>query len=267
MKLYIKRADTTIHFDPDHKGPISLMIGDTPIKGEYKVESSLSPALLSLFLEGLKPEYKKWDEENIDFSYIKNKIIPLYAAFDKAHDIDHVMAVVRDSIEEAKDLGASITLSMVAAAYHDIGLVKDRKTHHLVSGEMMEKDPFLSSTFPPEIIKLLKEAAEDHRASSSNIPRSLFGAIVADSDRQLETETVIMRTIQYSMSHGAENLDQVKAHVFSHMAEKYSKNGYLSTFFPSEKDKCNILQLHSLSENEKLLSEIVEKLWSKVENF
>ena len=55
MKLYIKRADTTIHFDPDHKGPISLMVGDTPIKGEYKVESSLSPALLSLFLEGLKP--------------------------------------------------------------------------------------------------------------------------------------------------------------------------------------------------------------------
>ena len=73
MKLYIKRADTTIHFDPGHKGPISLMVGDTPIKGEYKVESSLSPALLSLFLEGLKPEYKKWDEENIDFSYIKNR--------------------------------------------------------------------------------------------------------------------------------------------------------------------------------------------------
>ena len=116
MKLYIKRADTTIHFDPDNKGPISLMIGDTPIKGEYKVESSLSPALLSLFLEGLKPEYKKWDEENIDFSYIKNRIIPLYAAFDKAHDIDHVMAVVRDSIEEAKGLGAAITLSVVAAA-------------------------------------------------------------------------------------------------------------------------------------------------------
>ena len=58
MKLYIKRADTTIHFDPDNKGPISLMVGDTPIKGEYKLESSLSPALLSLFLEGLKPEYK-----------------------------------------------------------------------------------------------------------------------------------------------------------------------------------------------------------------
>ena len=267
MKLYIKRADTTIHFDSDHKGPISLMIGDTPIKGEYKVESSLSPALLSLFLEGLKPEYKKWDEENIDFSYIKNRIIPLYATFDKAHDIDHVMAVVRDSIEEAKDLGASITLSMVAAAYHDIGLVKDRKTHHLVSGEMMEKDPFLSSTFPPEIIKLLKEAAEDHRASSSNIPRSLFGAIVADSDRQLDTTTVVRRMMEYAYDHGAKTLDQTMEHVFSHMAEKYSKNGYLTMFFPSEKAKCNILQLYSLAENEKLLYEIVENLWPKVANF
>ena len=251
MKLYIKRADTTIHFDPDHKGPISIVVGDTPIKGEYKVESSLSPALLSLFLEGLKPEYKKWDEENIDFSYIKNRIIPLYADFDKAHDIDHVMAVVRDSIEEAKDLGASITLSMVAAAYHDKGLVKYRKTHHLVSGEMMDKGPFLSAAFPPEIIKLLKEAAEDHRASSSNIPRSLFGAIVADSDRQLDTTTVVRRMMEYAYDHGAKTLDQVMEHVSSHMAEKYPKNGYLTMFFPSEKEKCNILQLYSLAENEK----------------
>ena len=265
--LYIKRADTTIIYDPDAKGPVSLMVGDIRVRGEYKTKSSLSPELLSLLLSGLKPEYKKWDYENINFSYIKDKIIPLYSSFDSAHQIDHVKAVMHDSIEEAKDLGVSETLSLVAAAYHDIGLVKDRKTHHLVSGEMMRKDEFLNSTFPPDIVSLIAEAAEDHRASSSSVPRSIFGAIVADSDRQLETETVIMRTIQYSMSHGAENLDQVKAHVFSHMAEKYSKNGYLSTFFPSEKDKCNILQLHSLSENEKLLSEIVEKLWSKVENF
>ena len=160
-----------------------------------------------------------------------------------------------------------MTLSLIAAAYHDIGLTVDRKTHHIVSGEMMRKDEFLTSTFPPDIVSLLAKAAEDHRASSSSVPRSIFGAIVADSDRQLETETVIMRTIQYSMSHGAENLDQVKAHVFSHMAEKYSKNGYLSLFFPSEKAKCNILQLYSLAENEKLLYEIVENLWPKVANF
>ena len=267
MRLYLKRADTSIFFDPDASGPVSLMVGDTIIRGEYKTESSLSPSLLSLLLSGLKPEYKKWDDEKIDFSYIKNKIIPLYATFDSAHRIDHVKAVIHDSIEEAKELGASVTLSLIAGAYHDIGLTIDRKTHHLVSGEMMRKDEFLISTFPPDIVTLLSEAAEDHRASSSTLPRSLFGAIVSDSDRQLDIETVLSRTIKYSRSHGAENIDQIKAHVFSHMAEKYSKNGYLSMFFPSEKDKCNILQLHSLSENEKLLSEIVEKLWSKVENF
>ena len=267
MTLYIERADTSIIYDPDAKGPVSLMVGDISVRGEYKIESSLSPELLSLLLSGLKPEYKKWDYENIDFSYIKEKIIPLYSSFDSAHQIDHVKAVMNDSIEEAKELGASVTLSFIAAAYHDIGLTVDRKTHHLVSGEMMRKDEFLTSTFPPDIVSLLAKAAEDHRASSSSVPRSIFGAIVADSDRQLETETVVMRTIQYSMSHGAENLAQIKVHVFSQMAEKYSKNGYLSLFFPSEKDKCNILQLHSLSENEKMLSEIVEKLWSKVENF
>ena len=45
------------------------------------------------------------------------------------------------------------------------------------------------------------------------------------------------------------------------------KNGYLTMFFPSEKAKCNILQLYSLAENEKLLYEIVENLWPKVANF
>lgn len=232
MTLYIERADTSIIYDPDAKGPVSLMVGDIRVRGEYKIESSLSPELLSLLLSGLKPEYKKWDYENIDFSYVKEKIIPLYSSFDSAHQIDHVKAVMHDSIEEAKELGASMTLSFIAAAYHDIGLTVDRKTHHLVSGEMMRKDEFLTSTFPPDIVSLLAEAAEDHRASSSSVPRSIFGAIVADSDRQLETETVVMRTIQYSMSHRAENLAQIKAHVFSHMAEKYSKNGYLSLFFP-----------------------------------
>ena len=207
MTLYIEGADSSIIYDPDAEGHTALMVGDIRVIGEYKIESSLSPELLSLLLSGLKPEYKKWDYENIDFSYIKEKIIPLYSSFDSAHQIDHVKAVMHDSIEEAKELGASMTLSLIAAAYHDIGLTVDRKTHHLVSGEMIRKDEFLTSTFPPDIVSLLAEAAEDHRASSSSVPRSIFGAIVADSDRQLETETVVMRTIQYSMSHGAENLD------------------------------------------------------------
>ena len=265
--LYIKRADTTIMYDPDAKGPVTLMVGDIRVRGEYKTKSSLSPELLSLLLSGLKPEYKKWDYENINFSYIKDKIIPLYSSFDSAHQIDHVKAVMHDSIEEAKDLGVSETLSLVAAAYHDIGLVKDRKTHHLVSGEMMRKDEFLNSTFPPDIVSLLAEAAEDHRASSSTIPHSIFGAIVADSDRQLDTTTVVRRMMEYAYDHGAKTLDQIMEHVSSHMAEKYSKNGYLTMFFPSEKAKCNILQLYSLAENEKLLYEIVENLWPKVANF
>ena len=165
MTLYIERADTSIIYDPDAKGPVSLMVGDIRVRGEYKIESSLSPELLSLLLSGLKPEYKKWDYENIDFSYIKEKIIPLYSSFDSAHQIDHVKAVMHDSIEEAKELGASMTLSLIAAAYHDIGLTVDRKTHHIVSGEMMRKDEFLTSTFPPDIVTLLSEAAEDHRGT------------------------------------------------------------------------------------------------------
>lgn len=264
MKVHIERADTTIIYDPNQKGEVKLQVGDIKIRGDYKIESGLSPCLLTLLLSGLKPEYKEWDKKNIDFSYIQSHIIPLYSSFDGAHNIDHVKSVMEDSRKEAEELGASVTLSLVTAAYHDTGLIKDRKTHHLVSGEIIRQDPFLNSTFPPDIVNLMAEAAEDHRASSSSLPRSLFGAIVADSDRQLYTQSILERSVRYAMDHGGQNKEDVFKKVKAHMAEKYSKNGYLTMFFPSKTAKCNILQLHSLAENEEMLREIVENIYIKV---
>ena len=47
----------------------------------------------------------------------------------------------------------------------------------------------------------MKEAVEDHRASASHAPRSIYGKIVAEADRDLEPEHVFRRTIEYGLDH------------------------------------------------------------------
>jgi uncharacterized protein len=91
---------------------------------------------------------------------------------------------------------------------------------------------------------MMKEAVEDHRASASRAPRSIYGKIVAEADRDIEPETVIRRTIQYGLSNYPE-LD-TEGHwqrFMKHMDEKYSVNGYIR------------LWIHG-SENERKLNEL-----------
>jgi uncharacterized protein len=41
----------------------------------------------------------------------------------------------------------------------------------------------------------MKEAVEDHRASSSRQPRSIYGKIVAEADRDIDTHEIFLRAI------------------------------------------------------------------------
>jgi hypothetical protein len=45
----------------------------------------------------------------------------------------------------------------------------------------------------------MKEAVEDHRASASKAPRSIYGKIIAEADRDLDPETIFRRAIQYGI--------------------------------------------------------------------
>lgn len=45
----------------------------------------------------------------------------------------------------------------------------------------------------------MKEAIEDHRTSSDHESRSIYGKIVAESDRIIDTEITLRRTIQYGL--------------------------------------------------------------------
>ena len=46
---------------------------------------------------------------------------------------------------------------------------------------------------------IMREAVEDHRASSDHEPRSIYGKIVAEADRIIDTDITLRRTVQYGL--------------------------------------------------------------------
>ena len=132
--------------------------------------------------------------------FIETKILPQYAAFDAAHNMEHVTRVIRHSLELVKVTGADINMAYAIAAYHDLGMSGPRAIHHVTGGKILAADARLRKWFTPDQIKIMREAVEDHRASASHAPRSIYGKIVAEADRDIETDTVIRRTIQYCLA-------------------------------------------------------------------
>lgn len=160
--------------------------------------------------------------------YIETEIIPRYDSFDAAHRRDHVEYVIAQSLKLAEHYDVDRDMVYVIAAYHDTGLAVDRKTHHLESGRIIRSDQNLRQWFSEGQIEMMAQAVEDHRASSDHEPRSIYGKIVAEADRQIDPETIIRRTVQYGLSHYP-GLDR-EGHwnrMLEHLNEKYAEGGYL----------------------------------------
>ena len=160
--------------------------------------------------------------------FIETKILPQYAAFDAAHNMEHVTRVIRHSLELVKITGADINMVYTIAAYHDLGMSGPRAVHHLTGGKILATDARLRKWFSPEQLKVMREAVEDHRASASRSPRSIYGKIVAEADRDLDTDIVIRRTIQFGLANYPQLDYEGQYRRFKeHMDNKYSKDGYI----------------------------------------
>lgn len=194
--------------------------------------------------------------------YIENNILPMYAEFDKGHNIDHARTVIEESIALAKDLDVNIDMVYTIAAYHDLGLCKDRKTHHIISGEILTKDENLKQWFNDEQILIMKEAVEDHRASSQSAPRSIYGRIAAEADRDIIPIKIIRRTIQYSLKNSPLTDKEVHwKHLVEHMQEKYSQVGYMKLWFENSKNAVKLQELRKIIADKQQLRNIFEQLY------
>jgi uncharacterized protein len=179
--------------------------------------------------------------------FVETQILPQYAAFDKAHNMEHVTTVIRRSLDLAGRIGADLNMAYVIAAYHDLGLSGPRAVHHITSGKILMQDARLKRWFSQEQLRIMKEAVEDHRASASRAPRSIYGKIVAEADRNIEPETVIRRTIQYGLSNYPQlNTEGHWQRFMEHMNEKYSTNGYIKLWIQGSENEMKLNELRRL---------------------
>lgn len=197
--------------------------------------------------------------------YVEREIIPRYDGFDAGHQRDHVETVINQSMELAQYYDVNINMVYAIAAYHDTGLVDSRERHHIVSGEIVMADESLRQWFSEEQIKVMAEAVEDHRASNSNVPRSLYGKIVAEADRLIDGVTIVRRTIQYGLAHYPQ-LDK-KGHYdrfVEHMNEKYAEGGYLKLWIPESPNAQRLHDFQQKIKSEDELRLLFEKEWQSM---
>ncbi len=196
--------------------------------------------------------------------YIETMVIPKYADFDKGHNLEHVKTVIEGSLNLAKSCGVNLDYAYVIAAYHDLGLCDGREFHHITSGKILEADMTLQQWFSPDEIKLMKEAVEDHRASSKNPPRSIYGKIVAEADRDINPLKIIKRTIQYSIAHSpSPDKEHHWNNLLNHMAEKYAEGGYMKLWFENSKNSERLKELRKIIANQNNLRNIFLKLYDE----
>lgn len=222
--------------------------------------------------------------------YIEAEILPRYNSFDAAHQLGHAEEVIRGSLELASHYDVDLNMVYTIAAYHDTGLCEGREKHHISSGRILREDTFLKEILLPdnssqvshsnltaneksaverhlfsaEDIETMAQAVEDHRASSSHEPRSIYGKIVAEADRLIDGPTIVRRTIQYGLTHYPQ-LDKERHYqrFLEHMAEKYAEGGYLRLWIPQSPNATRLAAFQQLLKDPVATREIFEREWNK----
>lgn len=166
--------------------------------------------------------------------YIEKNIFPEYSKNEPAHNLEHIKYVIDRSFELVCENNLDVNPNMVyvIAAYHDIGHHIDSKNHEVISADIMIKDENLKQFFTEDELMVIKEAIEDHRASSKEEPRSIYGKIVSSADRNNTVEACLRRTYTYGKKLDPNATDEelfLRAHDV--LTKKFGVDGYAKFYF------------------------------------
>ncbi len=174
--------------------------------------------------------------ENDVREYIRRDIFPEYEKADEGHRLNHINYVLSRSFKFADEWNRSNPTKLldkfkveVIASYHDIGLsCADRSVHEKVSARMLRADEVLNQYFNEADINEMAEAVEDHRASLPGKPRSIYGMVVSQADRDTSLDHLIYRAYVYRKDREPykNDFDVMKSDIKDHIKSKYCDGGY-----------------------------------------
>ncbi len=197
-------------------------------------------------------------------NYVETAVLPRYEAFDRGHDRTHVERVIAESLALAQNYDVDTNMVYVVAAYHDVGLPQGRERHHIYSAELLLADKNLRRWFSAADLRLMADAIEDHRASGSRPPRSIYGSIVAEADRDITPELILRRTLRFSLRQQPDaTADWHIRRAVAHLHEKYAEGGYLRLWLHSPKNERGLAELRALIANEIALCQQLRKLFDE----
>lgn len=197
--------------------------------------------------------------------FIERQILPRYVEFGESHGLRHVNRVIRNALELAKLTGADVDMVYTIAAYHDLGMSGPRAIHHITGGKILANDARLRKWFSPDKIRIMKEAVEDHRASGSRQPRSLYGKIVAEADRDLEPEEIFRRAVLFGLENEPEkSREEQWKRFFRHIHEKYSTTGYIRLWITNSPNEKKLKALRAIIEDDSRLRAVFDGLYDRL---
>lgn len=196
--------------------------------------------------------------------FVETNILPKYASFDKAHGLAHVTQVIRRALVLGRVTGADMNMVYAIAAYHDIGMSGPRAIHHITGGRILAQDARLKRWFTTEQIKIMKEAVEDHRASASHSPRSIYGKIVAEADRDMTPDVVFRRAVQFGLSNYPElDREHQWLRFKKHMDSKYSVHGYIRLWISGSENERNLQEVRTIIANHQRLKTEFNRIYDE----
>jgi len=203
--------------------------------------------------------------------YIEFNVIPTYELMDKGHGLQHIEDVMQkcsDIIQDYPEINANMIY--VIAAYHDLGRKHDHEytdkenIHEKLSAKLLMEDVNIWKWFTEEEIEVMAQAIEDHRASGNNPPRSIYGKIIADGDRNLNCNDIIRRSLGYNMNkYPNSNKEELYQTVRAHMVKKYGYGGYLKLYLNWKGDVEALEDIRKRLVNEETFKEDFNAIWKK----
>ena len=199
-------------------------------------------------------------------AFVEREIVPRYDGFDAGHGREHVQTVISQALSLAQYYPeVDRCMLLIAAAYHDLGLINGREHHHTDSARIVREDERLRQWFSEEEINTIADAAEDHRASSDHEPRTIYGRIVAEADRIIDSETIVRRALQYGMKHepGLDREGQYRR-LMEHMREKYDYGGYLKLWIPQGDNAMRLEEFRRILADESAFRHLFDTIYDSL---
>lgn len=199
--------------------------------------------------------------------YIENNIMPTYNLNDKGHNQSHVKFVFKRAIEISKNYDIDYNILYTCVMYHDIACHINREKHEILSAEIAYNDKFLNEFFSKEELITIKEAIEDHRASSNNIPRNIYGKILSSADRKVSIKNYFVSSLFFGQTDiNKINIEEAINQSYNHAIKKFGKNGYATNKFYVEDDRYKkfLNDLQSLIENKEEFYRLAKIVFKEV---